>query len=164
MAATSASHIIWFIAAVLAAAAISGVMIASVSELADKLEQQGNISSRELSFDISIENDITMVPYNSSTTNLSIYIKNTGSEEIYYSGANYTFVLLLSGGNYTGDTHHIPVDMEVVGAGSVFLPGRTMRLVYQIPSLYSDQQYHMRILASEHAGVGDATNFRISQI
>lgn len=164
MASTSASQVIWFIAAVLAATAVSGVMIVVVNELADSLDSEGRQTAMELSYDISIENDVTMVPYNKTTTNLTIYIKNTGSKEIYYSGVNYTFVLLLTGGNYTGDTDHIPELMEVVGTGTVFLPGRTLKLVYQVSDLYTGQQYRMKLIVSEYANVGDATHFQIQEV
>lgn len=165
MAATSASHLIWFIAAVISATALSGVMVTSVQEVAEKLESSGDSISGELSSAISIENDVSMVPYNDTSHNLTIYIKNVGSSEIYFSGLNYTFPIFLSGSTLTA-TSFIPIDMTLLG-GSAFLPGYTMRLVYEISapsSLVEDTQYHMKIIASEYSNVGDSTYFRITEV
>ncbi len=165
MAATSASHIIWFIAAVIAATAISGVMVSSVLEVADRLESSGRSMAGELSSDISIENDVTMVPYNDTSRNLTVYIKNVGSREIYFSGVNYTFLMFLTGPNIK-DPDYIPTDMTLL-SGSAFLPGMTLRLTYNItaPSyLEEGNQYHMKIIASEFSNVGDSTYFRITEV
>ena len=165
MAATSASHLIWFIAAVIAATAISGVMVSSVLEVADRLETSGRSMADELATDISIENAMTMVPYNATSHNLTIYIKNIGSKEIYFTGVNYTFILLLSGPNIK-DTDYIPTDMALLG-GNAFLPGLTLRLTYNItaPSyLEEGNQYHMKIIASEYSNIGDSTYFRITEV
>jgi len=165
MAATSASHLIWFIAAVIAATAISGVMITSVLDVADRLESSGRSMAGELSTDISIENDVTMVPYNATSHNLTIYINNIGSKEIYFAGVNYTFPLFLSGPNIK-DTDYIPTDMTLLG-GNTFLPGLTLRLTYNIttPSyLEEGNGYHMKIIASEYSNVGDSTPFRITEV
>ncbi|MDP7266359.1 MAG: hypothetical protein QGH39_12465 [Candidatus Thermoplasmatota archaeon] len=165
MAATSASHLIWFIAAVIAATAISGVMVGSVFEVADKLESSGRNMAGELATDISIENDVAMVPYNATSHNLTIYLKNIGSKEIYFTGVNYTFPLFLSGPNIK-DPDYIPTNMTLLG-GNAFLPGLTLRLTYNItlPSyLEEGNQYHMKIIASEYANVGDSTYFRITEV
>lgn len=166
MAGTSASHIIWFIAAVIAATAISGVMVTTVIEMADRLEDKGRSISGELAYDISIENDVVMVPYNKTSHNLTIYIKNTGSREISYSGVNYTFVLFITGGDLK-DTSYIPSSISIIGDGESFHPGRTMRLIYNItsPSSLDEQyQYSMKITASQYSDVADSTYIRITEV
>ena len=164
MAGTSASHIIWFIAAVLAATALSGVMVTTVFQMADNMEERGRALSDELSCAISIENDVTMVPYNNTTFELTIYLKNIGSKEIYYEGSNYTFLLLVTGGNLTGSSDFLPGNMTVLGTGDSFLPGRTIRLTYDIETLYTDYQYRMKVIASDYSDVGDSTDFRITYV
>jgi len=163
MAATSASHIIWFIAALIAATAVSGVMIATVFDMAETIETRGRIISGELEYDISIENDVTMVPYDNVSKNLTIYIKNIGSKEIPFDGANYTFVLFITGGNLT-QTNAIPFAMSIIGTGTNFLPGRTMELIYKVSTLYSDYEYSIKVIASEYSSVGDSTYIRITNI
>lgn len=162
MADTSASHLIWFITAVVVATILSGVMVDISLDLANRVERRGRLTSAELSYDISIENDVTMVPYNNTTNNVMIYIKNTGSREIYYSGVNYTFVLLITGGNLT-NTHFLPINQSVLGARPEpeLLPGRTMVLTYNVTALYPDYQYHIKIIATEYSNVGDSTYIRI---
>lgn len=163
MAANSVSHIIWFIAAVLAATAVSGVMIATVFDVADTIETRGRMISGEMQYDISIENDVTMVPYDNVSKNLTIYIKNTGSKEIPFDGSNYTFALFITGGNLT-QTNAIPVDISVIGSGTQFLPGRTLELIYQVSTLYSDYEYSIKVIASQYSGIGDSTYIRITNI
>lgn len=82
MAGQTASSMILFIAAV-AAAGIAGVAIAGViGNMALELQDRGNTMADALGTDVAIVNDPANVPYDSTSNNLTLYIKNTGSHTL----------------------------------------------------------------------------------
>ncbi len=163
MADTSASHIIWFIAAVVAASAISGVIVKVSMDMADNIESRGMSQSGSLLYDISIENDVTMVPFNNTTNNLILYLKNVGHKSFSAAEVNSSFILLLTGGNVT-NTDYLPSNYSIIGKGVELLPGQTIRLTYNTDPLFPDYQYRIKMLVSGHSEVSDSKYIRVVNI
>ncbi len=75
-ASVSASHVIFMVAAIIAATAVGAAMIGIAFTLADDLSDNSDKLSDKMGSDIKIINDPARVPYTNS--NLSIYVLNTG--------------------------------------------------------------------------------------
>lgn len=163
MADTSASHLIWFIAAVITATALSGVIVKVSFDISEKVENQGRALSGQLSYDISIENDVTMVPYNNTTHELKIYVKNIGERTIHSSEINITFILFMTGGNLT-DTHFLPVSHTILDGSDELLPGRTIMIIYDVDFMHPSYQYHIKLTATEYSEVYDQEYIRIAYV
>ncbi|MXR52713.1 flagellar protein G [Halovenus sp. WSH3] len=84
MASVSVSHLIIFIAAMLVAGSVAGLLTTTVDDISRAIEDQGFSTSDEIRSDISIINDAGATSTNSSgsTTNVTLYVKNTGSSEL----------------------------------------------------------------------------------
>lgn len=83
MASVSVSHLIIFIAAMIVAASVAGLLTTTVDDISGAIEDQGFSTSDEIRSDISIINDAGAT--NSSTgdsTNVTLYVKNTGNSEL----------------------------------------------------------------------------------
>lgn len=79
---TTATHAIFFIAAVVVASVLTGILSVSVQDLQAGIESRGENLKDELQTDIEIINDERMMPYNSTTKTLTVYAKNTGDTNL----------------------------------------------------------------------------------
>lgn len=86
MASVSVSHLIIFIAAMLVAASVAGLLTNTVDDISNAIEEQGFSTSDEIRSDITIINDPGAGVYDGET--LTLYVKNTGSTELSTSSDN----------------------------------------------------------------------------
>src|SRR5512137_2660613 len=93
---TSASHAIFFIASLIVATAVAGVFMGTTVKFANDLKTKGNAYSNEMNTEITIINDPSAMPYNSTNATLILYVKNIGTTSLY---VNATRVLI--DGNYS---------------------------------------------------------------
>ena len=77
------SHITFFIAAVVVAVALCGVIIGVGTEMSGDITAHGSSMSGSLLTDIKIINDPTIMPYENDT--LTIYIMNTGENALSFN-------------------------------------------------------------------------------
>ncbi|WP_336326940.1 flagellar protein G [Halovenus sp. HT40] len=118
MASVSVSHLIIFIAAMVIAASVAGLLTTTVDDISNAIEDQGLSTSEEIRSDISIINDAgsTATDSSGSTENLTLYVKNTGNSQlstqprqidILINGQFVTFtsgrITLLGGAEVWGD-------------------------------------------------------------
>ncbi len=75
-ASVSASHVIFMVAAIIAATAVGAAMIGIAFTLAEDLSDNSESLSEKMGSDIKIVNDPAIVPYVGG--NLSLYVLNTG--------------------------------------------------------------------------------------
>ena len=75
-ASVSASHVIFMVAAIIAATAVGAAMIGIAFTLAEDISDKSDSLSERMGADIKIINDPAIVPYDGS--NLSLYVLNTG--------------------------------------------------------------------------------------
>ena len=153
---SSASHLIWFIAAITVAVAVVSALTASVLEVTDGLEDRTDTLSGELRGDIEIVNDPLLVPYEPGTSTLHVYLKNTGSENLD-TGAD-TLVVFVNGSAAPADT------VTILGGSSVWAPGVTVEVEFTIAGLSEGVYYSMKVSASRYDGVHDSTDFMITSI
>lgn len=87
------THVVFFIAAVIAASAVSGVLIAVVTDLSKSLSERGDRVQKHLDTEFKIINDPDHIPL--SGNNYSFYLKNIGAKEL--ATTNETFHLFVDG-------------------------------------------------------------------
>ena len=86
MASVSASHLILFIASMMIAASVAGVFTNSIGQLSGAISEQGLDVSQDVRTDIEIISDSgSDAIYDTNTENVTLYIKNTGSEGLAVS-------------------------------------------------------------------------------
>lgn len=112
MASVSSSTLIIFIASILVAASVAGTMTNGVQRLSDALGDRSVDVSQEIRTDIQIISDPGSPGsiYNESTDNVTVLVKNTGSQTLVDSPSS---IDLLVDGEYL-----TPTSVDVVGDDS----------------------------------------------
>lgn len=114
MASASASTLIIFIAAIGVAAAVSGTMVETVTDISDSFDEQGADVERQIDTDIEIISDSgSGAVYDG--TNVTVLVKNTGARTVateemdvlldgrYVAGADYEATVVGGGGAWVED-------------------------------------------------------------
>ncbi|MCK4969900.1 MAG: flagellar protein G, partial [Thermoplasmata archaeon] len=83
MAATSATHLIFFIAATMLAVVLVGSFAYIINDLNDAMEARGVAESKSIRSRVEIINDLVAMPYDNTSKELDIYVKNTGAEKLF---------------------------------------------------------------------------------
>jgi len=87
------THVVFFIAAVIIASAVSGVLIAVITDVMGSYEERGVRVQDKLDIEFKIINDPDNIP--SSGSDYLFYLKNIGSKKI--PTTNTTFTLFIDG-------------------------------------------------------------------
>jgi len=87
------THVIFFIASVIVAGAVSGVIIAVTTDLSNSLSERGERVRDQLDIEFTIISDPDTIP--SSGGNYQFYLKNIGAVEL--STTNTTFNVFVDG-------------------------------------------------------------------
>lgn len=98
MASVSVSQLILFIAAMLVAASVAGLLTSTVNDIGDAIEDQGLATSDDIRSDITIINDAGATENTSG--NVTLYVKNTGSSDLSTQPADID--ILINGEFVTG--------------------------------------------------------------
>lgn len=117
MASVSVSHMILFIASMLVAASVAGVLTDTVGQLSNAIDDQGLQVSQDVRTDVEIISDSgSNAVYNSTNDVITIHVKNTGSQtlaaessavNVFVNGqfeTDVTVSLLADGVNWRPDT------------------------------------------------------------
>lgn len=97
---TSASHAIFFIASLIVATAIAGVFMGTSIKFSNDLKTKGNAYSNQINTEVTIINDPSAMPYDSTNQTLILYVKNVGTTSLF---PNITRVLI--DGNYSASAN-----------------------------------------------------------
>lgn len=121
MASVSASHLIIFIASILVAASVAGVLTNTVGELSEAIDELGLDVTDEVRTDVEIISDSGAAVYDvNGNGNISLYVKNTGSQRL--SADSPTVDVIVNGTFKTGDDLSLTVqDGDVWSPGTVVL-------------------------------------------
>lgn len=121
MASVSVSHLIIFIAAMVIAASVAGLLTTTVDDISNAIEDQGLSTGDEIRSDVSIINDAgsTATTSGNDTTELTLYVKNTGNGQLPTQPRQID--ILINGQFVTFDTGRIGLldGAEVWGDGVV---------------------------------------------
>jgi len=96
------AHIIFFIAAVITAGAVSGVFIAITSNISSSLSERGNRVAEQLDTEFAIINDPNTIP--TSGQYYIFYLKNIGSRKLQTT--NDTFTVFVDGNIVTKPNYY----------------------------------------------------------
>jgi flagellar protein FlaG len=133
MAGTTISELIFFIAAILISTTVAVSFIEVADRYSESISEEAGMMETELGSRMSMINDPARVPYNRTTSNLTFYIKNTGSG--YLSVED--LVVSANGTASTGDL----IDARVMDGGSGWAPGGVVEVVFTVKNLRSGVDY-----------------------
>jgi len=121
VASVSASHLILFIASMLVAASVAGILTESVDRLGGALQDQGLRLSEDIGTDVEIISDSgSGTVYDGTSEVVTIHVKNTGSETL---PAQSDAVNVFVDGRYETD-----VSVSLVGDASSWRSAEVVRL------------------------------------
>jgi archaeal flagellar protein FlaG len=88
------AHVIFFVAAVIAAGAVSGVLIAITTDVSTSLSYRSDRIQEQLDTEFTIINDPKMIPLSAGSRYI-FYLKNIGSKTLHTT--NETFQIFING-------------------------------------------------------------------
>ncbi len=142
------TQLIFFIAAIMIAVGVIGVVTTNVQSISASYGMNSKTLADQLMTDITIINDPAMIPI--SSNNYSFYVKNTGQSTL-----DNTTVNMFVDGRYT-----MNLTTTIMDGGSYWYPTYVLRLNYSIvrnPAL-SSGDHIVRVVAGN--GVFDTMAFR----
>ncbi|MFB6164983.1 MAG: CARDB domain-containing protein [Haloarculaceae archaeon] len=142
MASVSVSHMILFIASIIVAASVAGVFTNSISNVSQALDQRGVSVSHDVRTDIEIISDSgSSAVYNGSTNNVTLYVKNTGSQML---GADPDLLDVLVDGQYTTN-----VSVTVLGDHQTWGRGDVIRLEISSDHTLQSGDHRVKVIVNE---------------
>ncbi|MFQ3285411.1 MAG: flagellar protein FlaG [Natronomonas sp.] len=103
MSGVSASHLIIFIASIVVAAGVAGTLVTQVDRVSTSISDQSEAAEERIDTDIRIISDTgSDAIYNSTNSNLTLYVKNTGGTELTPEAGSID--LLVDGSFISGKT------------------------------------------------------------
>ena len=148
MPATSATHLIFFIAAIGIAVVLVSSFTYVINDLNDAMESRGVAESKSIRSRIEIINDLTAMNYDDVNDEIDIYIKNTGAQILY---PNQTLMLM------DGLDHNYTI--TYVGGATEWTPGVTVIFTVEDVVFTSGTDHTVKAIAS--FGASDRKEFRV---
>lgn len=142
MASTSVSTLVIFIAAVSIAAAVSGVMVTTVGDIANSVDERGGDVAADLDTDIEIISDSSSdAVYDDTRDEVTVLVKNTGRRTL---AAQSSVLEVLVDGRYVSPSSY---NASVLG-GDTWRAGDVARVVVN-ESLAADDHRVTVVVGSE---------------
>jgi archaellum component FlaG (FlaF/FlaG flagellin family) len=151
MPATSATQLIFFIAAIIIALSLVGVFTVVTDQLKDALQNRAESERLSVRSKVEIINDLVAMPYNNTTKALDIYVKNVGGQRLF---PNQTLVLI------DGIDHNYT--WRVVGGSANWTQGLTVVLTVEDCAFSADTDHAVMVTCSY--GAQDRKEFRIGAL
>jgi flagellar protein FlaG len=107
MADVSVASLILFIASIVLAAAVSGILIDSVGDVADAVGSKSEVVGEQIKTDIEIVSDPGSPVYDATSDTVTVYVKNTGLRTLDPEGVD-----VLVDGRYATVVTATPVESE----------------------------------------------------
>ncbi|WP_048196645.1 flagellar protein G [Methanocaldococcus vulcanius] len=139
MASSAMSEIIMFVAVLLIAAFVAGILTTSTYKISLNIDKKSDALSTKLSQDFEIINDPGEIIRNPSAGVIYLYIKNTGKDPIVFTNTSFTVIV---DGNIVGINN--TYDLTDPG-DNVLSPGD----VGEIVAKYNETGYHRIRVVSE---------------
>jgi len=146
MPSTAVSQIIFFIASIVVATMVVGGLFVVTQDFTDALEDRGHTNAEKLRTRILIVNDPVAMPYNNTTGELHVYVKNIGMREIGMG----SIAILLDGRPATIS------DVSLLN-GTDWEPGRTVDV--NVTATLDPGDHEMMVIVEY--GASDRMTFRI---
>lgn len=149
MASVSITHLILFIASLIVAASVAGVLTDEVGRLSEAINDQGLDASESVRTDVEVISDGgSGNVYDDAGTNVTLYVKNTGSQRLQASGDALD---VLVDGAYQADVDVTVVDAETWG------PNDVARVNVTVPGGLDTGDHRVKVIAN-----GDEEVFEFS--
>jgi flagellar protein FlaG len=134
MAGSSISEMIFFIAAILVSSAVAITLIGVIDQYADEISDEASLMEGEMRSRMNIINDPLYVVYDTSSSNLTYYLKNTGTSELSMDN----IVVSANGTAKAGDD----ISVGLMGNISTWRPGDTVEVTFTVPNLREGVDYN----------------------
>jgi len=125
MASVSASHLIIFIASLVIAAGVVGTLTTGVDRVSSAIDDRSLDVTQQVRMDMAIISDPSDVPYDTGTDNLTIHVRNTGSQGVPTEASAVDVVL---NGQFVGNDNIAVEDANNPGSG-VWRSGEVVEIV-----------------------------------
>ncbi len=151
MPATGATHLIFFIAAMVIASALVGGFYVVIDNLNDGMVARSDAEQKSIRSRVEIINDLVAMPFNNTSKELIVYVKNTGAERL---DPNQTVVFI-------DGLHHNSTWSLLGGAGN-WTPGVTLELTVKDCTFAANSDHGVKVSTSY--GASDRKSFRIGAL
>ena len=139
MASVSITHLILFIASLLVAASVAGVLTQEVGRVSEAINDQGLDASKQVRTDIEVISDAGADGiYDPSSDNITVYVKNTGTERMEGVPEDLDIVV---DGEYQPNVNVTVVD------GSTWNPNNVARVRIYYPNL-PNGDHRVKVIAN----------------
>ena len=128
MASVSASHLIIFIASLVIAAGVVGTLTTGVDRVSSAIDDRSLDVTQQVRMDMAIISDPSNVPYDTAetgTNNLSVHVRNTGSQGVPIEASAVDVVL---NGQFIGNDNIAVEDANNPGSG-VWRSGEVVEII-----------------------------------
>jgi len=128
MASVSASHLIIFIASLVIAAGVVGTLTTGVDRVSSAIDDRSLDVTQQVRMDMAIISDPSDTPYDTAetgTNNLSIHVRNTGSQGVPTEASAFDVVL---NGQFIGNDNIAVEDANNPGSG-IWRSGEVVEIV-----------------------------------
>ncbi|MGD0818453.1 MAG: hypothetical protein ABR986_08685 [Methanomassiliicoccales archaeon] len=142
---SSTTQVIFFVAAIVVAASLAGVFIGLSANMAQAVEKRATNFSDKLDTSVKIINDPAFIPYQDS--NLTLYIKNTGSNQILP-----TDILIMIDGKDQNSS-----SWTIIGGSNLWGPSIVLEIHLNI--ILANGDHTAKVVVSN--GISDSIGFRI---
>jgi flagellar protein FlaG len=133
MAGTTISELIFFIAAILISTTVAVAFIQVADDYSEGISDEARLLRSEMGSKLTIINDPGKVPYDRSTSNLTFYLKNTGSGELSVKD----IVVSANGTAASGSK----IKTQVLDGGSIWSPGDVVEVKFTVKNLRAGVDY-----------------------
>jgi archaellum component FlaG (FlaF/FlaG flagellin family) len=147
----SATHLIFFIAAIIIAISLVGVFTLVINDFTDAVKNRSDAEQKAVRSRVEIINDLVSMPYNNTSKELEIYVKNTGSERL---DPNQTIMFI--------DGMHHNYTFRLVGGGTYWTAGSTV--IYTVKDCYFTSNSDHTVKVSCQYDASDSKRFRIGSL
>lgn len=139
MASVSISHAIIFIASIVIAASVAGVLTNEVDRVSQAIDDQGVDLSEKIRSDIEVINDAGSSDccYDTATNNITLYVKNTGSRALPAEGDLIDV--------FVNGAYHSEVSVSVVD-GSSWQPDKVAEVEIHVPGGLSAGDHRVKLI------------------
>ena len=139
------TQVIFFVAAIVVAGALSGVFIGLSGNMASAVENRANNFSDKLDTSIKVINDPAFMPYNDSI--LNVYVKNTGSISLLPTH----LTVMIDGKDENSSS------WTIVGGSNEWAPSIVLEIHLNI--ILANGDHTAKVVISN--GISDSMGFRI---
>lgn len=147
---TAITHMIFFIAAVIIAVGVVGVLSVNVQSIMGATSANSEVVSDQLRTDITIISDPEVIPYNTTSNYYTFYVKNTGKSDI---APEYVDIIL--DGEYIQDKN---LNVSLQDSEGVWKPSGVIVINVTTGDVLGSGDHRLKVSADN--GVSDTIDFK----